>query len=93
MGVVVLLELVEPLDARIWRAGGDPVDVLSVRRVHAARPATDAPGIAGPLTFCALDTTAMVVDRWPSDGFGRGWYPPRLVGHICPVCDVAARAG
>ncbi|MEV7930776.1 hypothetical protein [Kitasatospora sp. NPDC088264] len=47
---MVLLELVEPLDARILGVGGDPVDVLSVRRVHAALSDPDAPGGPGPST-------------------------------------------
>ncbi|GAA2974234.1 MULTISPECIES: hypothetical protein [unclassified Kitasatospora] len=92
MGIVVLLELVEPLDARILGVGGDPVDVLSVRRVHAALSDPDAPDGPGPSTACGMDTGAMVVERWSPERPGQGWHPPRWAGYVCLTCDAAVRA-
>ncbi len=92
MGLVVLLELMEPLDARILRVGDDPVDALAVRWVHAAPSDPDVSGDPGPLTACGMDTAVMVVDRWQPDRPGQRWFPPRWTGHICLTCDAAARA-
>ncbi|WP_405019943.1 hypothetical protein OHV05_26910 [Kitasatospora sp. NBC_00070] len=92
MGIVVLLELVEPLDQVVLGVGGDPVDALSVRRVHAAPSDPDALGDVGPLTACAMDTAAMVTDPWSPRRPGQGWYSPRWKGYVCLTCDAAARA-
>ncbi|MFJ2866935.1 hypothetical protein [Kitasatospora sp. NPDC087314] len=75
MGIVVLLELIEPLDARILGVGGDLVDALSVRRAHTTSSDPDAPGGPGALTLCEMDAAAMVVDRSTGrarSGRGRG---------------------
>ena len=92
MGIVVLLELVEPLDALILGTGGDPVDALSVRRVHAAPSDPDASGGLGALTVCGMGTAAMVVDRWSPQRPGQGRYPPRWTGYLCLTCYAATRA-
>ncbi|WP_405006819.1 hypothetical protein OHV13_24500 [Kitasatospora purpeofusca] len=92
MGIVVLLELVEPLDSLVLGIGGDPVDAMSVRRVHAASSDPGASGGPGALTVCGMDTSAMVVDRWSPQRPGQGWHPPRWAGYVCLTCDAAARA-
>nr|BEK62872.1 hypothetical protein KPHV_00990 [Kitasatospora purpeofusca] len=91
MDIVVLLELVEPLDALVLGIG-DPVDAMSVRRVHAAPSDPDAPGDPGALTVCGTDTAAMVVDRWSPQRPGQGWYPPRWAGCLCPTPVMPAPA-
>ncbi|MFJ9952626.1 hypothetical protein [Kitasatospora sp. NPDC091207] len=92
MGIVVLLELVEPLDSLVLGIGGDQVDAMSVRRVHAASSEPGASGGPAALTACGMDTSAMVVDRWSPQRPGQSWYPPRWAGYVCLTCDAAARA-
>ncbi len=64
MGIVVLLELVEPLDALILSISGDPVGALSVRRVHAAPSDPDTPG--GPGRRPCAEWTPQA--WWPTGG-------------------------
>ncbi|WP_371503078.1 hypothetical protein OG871_37930 [Kitasatospora sp. NBC_00374] len=92
MAVIVLLELLEPLDARVISVGEEPVDELAVRLVHAAPSDPDVPGDPGPLTACGLDTTGMLTEHWRPAGPGAGWYPPRWEGHICEQCAAAVRS-
>ncbi|MFI6448296.1 hypothetical protein [Kitasatospora sp. NPDC050543] len=93
MGVIVVLELREPLDAQIIRVGEEPVDQLSVRLVHAAAADPDIPADPGPVTACGLDTASMIVEPWQPPGPGVRWYPPRWSGLICTACDGAMRSG
>ncbi|MFI9332667.1 hypothetical protein ACIGZJ_34680 [Kitasatospora sp. NPDC052868] len=92
MGIVVPLELVEPLDTLALGIGDDQVDAMSVRRVHAAPSEPKATGGPGALTACGMDTSSMVVDRWSPQRPGQGRCPPRWAGYACPTCNAAARA-
>jgi len=93
MAIIVLLELMEPADARVVQASGEPVEPSAVRQVHAAPSDPDVPGDPGPTTACRRDTGAMLVEHWQPGGPGSRWFPPRWNGWICPTCDAAVRSG
>ncbi|MGK4578435.1 hypothetical protein [Kitasatospora sp. HPMI-4] len=91
MALIILLELVEPADARVLQATGESPDQLAVRRVHAAVADPDVPGDPGSDTLCGADTSAMITERWSAGRPGQRW-PPRWRGWICSDCDAVLRS-
>ncbi|MFD8316298.1 MULTISPECIES: hypothetical protein [Kitasatospora] len=92
MALIVLLELMEPADARVVLASGEPVESSAVRQVHAAPSDPDVPGDPGSTTACGRETSGLIVEHWTPSGPGGRWWPPRWAGRICPDCAKAVRA-
>ncbi|GAB2717520.1 hypothetical protein [Kitasatospora kifunensis] len=96
MAVIVVLELIEPTDARMIAASGEPAEPTAVRRVHAAPSDPDVPGDPGPTTVCGRETSVMLKEHWEPSGPGQRWWPPRwagwIVNGICQTCEKGVRA-
>ncbi|MBD0690782.1 hypothetical protein [Streptomyces sp. CBMA123] len=82
MDIVVVLELDAPTNVRGLHPDHAPaIPENPVRSAHHAP--TEPSGTCGPLTFCGLDTSDMIIAPQPTTHD----HPPRW--HTCSTCRIA----
>ncbi|WP_441248246.1 hypothetical protein [Kitasatospora sp. McL0602] len=90
MPMVILLELTEPADARLYQVSGEDPEPAGVHLAHAAASDPDTPGDPADTTLRGTATARMLPTHWQPTAPGERW-PQRWRPWACRSCDTSLR--